>query len=112
MRLSEVVERLDLKVLCGGDRLSRDVGAGYVSDLMSDVIAHAREGAVWVTVQTHMNIVAIAVMRELAAILLAGGREPEPQTLARAVEQGVTLLSTPLPAFEVVGRLHGLGLGG
>jgi predicted transcriptional regulator len=112
MRLSEVVDRLELAVLCGHEQLGREVRGGYASDLMSDVIGNAGEGAVWVTVQTHLNVVAIAVMKDLAAIVLAGGREPEPETLARARDEGVPLLASRLPAFEVAGRLYGLGLRG
>ena len=112
MRLIEIVERLELTVLCGREHLEREVRGGYASDLMSDVIGNAGEAVVWVTVQTHLNIVAIAIMKDLAAIVLAGGREPEPETLARARDESVPLLSSRLAAFELVGRLYGLGLRG
>ncbi len=112
MRLTEVVERLGLAVLCGAGQLEREVRGGYASDLMSDVIGNAGEGFVWVTVQTHVNTVAVAVMKELAAIAVAGGHRPEAGTLARAAEEGVVILASPLPAFELAGRLYGMGVRG
>jgi hypothetical protein len=112
MRLTEVVERLGLAVLTGAGQLGREVEGGYASDLMSDVIGNAGEGSVWITVQTHVNVVAVAVMKDLAAVVLAGGHEPEPSTLAKARDEGVVLLASPLAAYELAGRLYGMGLRG
>lgn len=83
---------------------------GYVSDLISDVLANATKGVLWVTHQTHQNTVAAASLRELAGIVLANGREPEEDTLQKAQAENVALLASNLPAFELVGRLYGLGL--
>jgi hypothetical protein len=110
MRLSEVARALDLELRAGG--LEAEVGGGYASDLMSDVIAHAEAGDLWLTVQIHANIVAVAAMKELAGIVLVGGREPEAETLRKAEAKKVTLLSSRLPAFELAGRLYQLGLRG
>ncbi|MDH3683960.1 MAG: DRTGG domain-containing protein [Acidimicrobiia bacterium] len=111
MQLSEVIDRLGLEVRSGHDRLAREVTGGYVSDLISDVLAHAGEGAVWVTLQRHQNIVAAASMKELAGIVLVSGREPEDETLAKARLENIPLLVSRLPAFELVGRLWDLGIG-
>ena len=110
MRLRELAERLSLRIFCGDDRLDREVSGGYASDLMSDVIAHAREGEIWLTLQTHLNIVAVALTKDLAAVALTGGREPDPDTLGRAREEGIPILSSPLNAFELAGRLYELGI--
>jgi predicted transcriptional regulator len=112
MRLKELVEALDLEVHCGEEHLDREVTGGYVSDLMSDVIAHAEEGTLWVTLQTHANTAAVAAMKELSAVVLIGGRRPEPETLEKARARGVPLLASGLPAFELVGRLYSLGVRG
>ena len=110
MRLSEVARALGLELRSGS--LEAEVGGGYVSDLMSDVIAHAEAGDLWLTVQGHANIVAVAAMKELAGIVLVGGREPEAETLQKAAATRVTLLSSSLSAFELAGRLYRLGLRG
>jgi hypothetical protein len=110
MRLLELVESLTLDVKTPGADLTKEVKAGYVSDLLSDVIGHAPEGALWVTLQTHLNIVAVASLKGLAGIVLANGRTPEADTLKKASEMKVPVISSGLPAFELVGRLYDLGL--
>jgi serine kinase of HPr protein (carbohydrate metabolism regulator) len=111
MNLAELVERLSLKVYAGGEALARAVGGGYAGDLLSDVIANGKKDQVWITIQVHPNIVAVAVLKELAAIVVANGREPAAETVDRARKEQVPILGTALTAFELAGRLHGLGLG-
>jgi hypothetical protein len=112
MNLAELVERLDLKVYAGGKGLARPVSGGYASDLLSDVMAHGQKDHLWVTLQVHPNIVAVAVLKELAAIVLVNGRQPAPETSEQAEKKQVPLVGTPLSAFELVGRLYGLGIKG
>ena len=112
MTLREVVEKLGMKPVSALSRLSQEFTSGYVSDLLSDVMANAKAGDVWVTLQIHQNIVAVAALKELAAIIVIGGRRPEKQTLAKAEEEKIPILLTELPAFEVVGRLYQMGISG
>jgi len=112
MNLDEIVDRLDLKIHTGGKDLARTIGGGTASDLLSDVIAHGRKDDLWITLQIHPNIVAVAVLKELAAILLVNGREPSAETIERAEKERIPLLGSPLSAFECVGRLYGLGIKG
>jgi hypothetical protein len=112
MQLQDIVQKLGLDVHTAAGRLGRAVHRGYASDILSDVMAHARPGDLWVTLQTHVNTVAVAELKELAAIVLAGGRRPDPETLEKAAQREIPLLSSPLPKFELVGRLYQLGLRG
>ena len=112
MNLLEIIQRLKLEVKAGDQFLSNEVEGGYASDLISDVIANAQEGDLWVTLQTHQNTIAVASMKELAGVVLVNGREPEPETLQKAREEDVPLLVSALPAFELIGRLHNMGLSG
>ena len=112
MTLSEIAQKLRLEVKAGDDALANEARGGYASDLLSDVIAHAREGDLWVTLQTHHNTIAVASMKELAGIVLVHGRQPEPDTLEKAQEEHIPLLVSPLPAFELIGQLYNLGLSG
>lgn len=82
----------------------------YVSDLLSDVLANAQPGVLWVTIHTHRNILSVAAMKDIAAILFTCGREPAAAIIAEAVEQGIWLLSTPLNTYETAGRLWKAGL--
>ncbi len=112
MKLKDIVQSLDLKVITGENRLNCEVHRGYASDLMSDVIANAEKGDLWITLQIHVNIVAVAVMKELSGIVLINGRNPEAETLERADGEGIPLLGSDLPAFELIGRLYQLGITG
>jgi hypothetical protein len=112
MRLSEIAARLDLEVRSARRAMGEEVRGGYASDLLSDVMAHAEEGDLWVTLQIHVNIVAVAAMKELAGIVLINGREPEAETVAKAEEKGIPILVSRQPAFELIGRLYELGVPG
>ncbi|MCX8117693.1 MAG: DRTGG domain-containing protein [Desulfobacterota bacterium] len=112
MKLEDLVRALGLEVKAGRDRLDQPVSGGYVGDLLSDVLAHSEKGNIWVTIQTHPNIVAVASMKELSAVLLAGGREPDAEALQKAEEEEIPLLRSSLSAFELVGRLYQLGVAG
>ncbi|MFH1092456.1 MAG: serine kinase [Pseudomonadota bacterium] len=108
MILSEIVAELGLKVLAGGDALNREVTGGYAGDLLSDVMANSQKGHLWVTLQGHVNVVAVGVLRELAGIVLIKDRTPAPDTLAKAQVEGLPILQSSLHAFELTGRLYTL----
>jgi predicted transcriptional regulator len=110
--VSDIVKNFGLQTRAGRDRLLQEVTGGYASDLLSDVIAHSRKGNIWITIQTHPNIVAVATMKELSGIILTGGRAPDADTVQKAEEEGIPLLVSPLYTFELVGRLYRIGISG
>jgi len=110
MTLGEVVKALNLRVQTGSEGLGRTISGGYVSDLLSDVIAGAKEGDLWVTIQLHQNIVAVAFLNNLAGIVIVGGREPDAETLKKAEEQGVPIMLTSMKSYEVAGKLYEMGI--
>ena len=110
MKLKELAEQLGWELKTQNVPVEAEVQTGYASDLLSDVLANSIEGDLWVTRQTHLNIVAIAVMRDLSGILLVNGAQPDPDTVEKAVEKMVPIFRTPLPTFEIVGRLYQLGI--
>jgi serine kinase of HPr protein (carbohydrate metabolism regulator) len=112
MNLNDLVKEFGLDVKTGSGHLDREVTGGYVSDLLSDVLAHGEEGNVWVTLHIHQNIVAVASHKDLAGVILAQGRQPEKDTIAQAEKENIPILVTDLPAFEVVGRLYKAGIRG
>lgn len=112
MIVAEAAKRIDGTFLAGAEAADREVLGGYASDLLSDVIANSREGDIWLTMQKHVNIVAVAQLKGLACIVLVNGRQPEPDTVKRADEEHIPLISTPFTAFEVVGILYSLGTRG
>lgn len=111
MNLQALIAKLNLTVLT----TPRDFSAitpqgGYASDLLSCVIAGAQPDNLWVTLQAHMNVVAVAALREVAAVIITENAQPEADVLAKANEQGVILLGTSAPSYEVVGKLWELGI--
>ncbi len=112
MKLRELVEKFDLQIQCAADRLEREIKGGYVSDLLSDVIANGRVGDVWITLQIHQNIVGVASLKDLAAIIIINGRQPEENTIEKAENEGIPIMVSKMSAFELVGRLYDAGISG
>jgi hypothetical protein len=103
---------MNLRVMVGHGKLSAEVGGGYASDLLSDVLANSASGHVWITLQAHQNIVAVASMKGIVGIILVSGREPQEDTLQKAADEAIPIMMTDLPAFEVIGRLYEMGIRG
>jgi hypothetical protein len=112
MKLSEIVKEFGLEVKAGAGNLDQEVTGGYASDLLSDVLAHAEDGVLWVTLHIHQNVVAVASHKGLSGIVLVQGRQPEKDTIAKAEAENIPILVTALPAFELVGRLYKAGVRG
>jgi hypothetical protein len=108
MDVKTIAKSLGLELYCGENWLEGPVDGGYTGDLLSDVMANARKGNVWVTRQVHQNTVAVASLKELSAIIVVYGGKPDPETLSRAEKEGIPILGSALPAFEVVGKIFKL----
>lgn len=126
MRLRELVRVLDLEELttalapademCGEDigeeSDDADITQGYASDLLSDVLANAPTGGVLVTLQVHLNVIAVASHAGLRAVIFSCGRRPDDDVVQRAGDEGLSLFTSAADTFELVGRLYELGLRG
>jgi len=108
MKVSEIVEKLGLTVFAGQQGLDREITGGYVSDLLSDVMGNSQEGQLWITLQVHQNVMAIASLKDLAAILLVNNLEPEENTEVASNKEGIPVLGTSLTTFEIAGKLYQL----
>lgn len=111
INLATIIEKLDLAVLTEEKDFSQiSVKAGYTSDLLSCVMAGAPNQSIWVTIQAHNNIVAVAALLELSAIIITEGAMPDPATIQKADEESITLLQTQQNSFQTVGKLWELGI--
>jgi hypothetical protein len=112
MNLQTIAHELGLESLTPGlvGAGETEVTAGYTSDLLSDVLANAPKGGVLVTLQVHLNVVAVASHAELSAVIFSSGRKPEPEVVERAIGESLHLYVTEADTFEVVGRLFALGV--
>jgi predicted transcriptional regulator len=108
MKVTDIITALDLKVISGNNGLTNEVGGGYVSDLLSDVMGNAKEGDVWITLQTHQNIIAVGSLKDISAIIIVKGLLPETDTIEKSNIENIPVLSTVLDTFNITGRLFEL----
>lgn len=108
MKITDIIQHLDLKVLSGQNGLSNEIKGGYVSDLLSDVMGNAKEGEIWITLQTHQNIIAVASLKDIAAIIIVKGADPEKDTIEKSNIENIPLLGTELDTFTIAGRVFEL----
>jgi predicted transcriptional regulator len=110
MKLSKLIENFPVKVATQHEIIpDYDITGGISSDLLSYVMANAKEGNIWITIQTHQNIVAVASLTNLAAIIIVGGAQPDQDTLSRASQEDIPILTTDLPAYEFILRMAAFG---
>jgi BioD-like phosphotransacetylase family protein len=114
MTLGDIATKLGLEVLTPDLPIegSADIGRAHASDLLSEVLANAPSGGLLLTIQVHMNVIAVALHAGLAGVVFTGGMRPEEAVRKRAVQEGLPLLCTAETTFDTAGRLYELGLRG
>ena len=112
MNVCELCGLLEGKLLTNEENAGREVACGYACDLLSWVMAHGKKGMAWITVQTHMNVIAVASLMEMSAVILPEGIAMEEASLQKAREEGVTVLQSELTAYELCARMASHGLPG
>ena len=110
MKVKDLVDKFGLTVVAGEKGLENEVKGGHCGDLLSEVMGNAIVGCVWVTVQGHQNIVAVAVLREMVAIVITGGGKPDSETIDKAEKEDIALLTYPGSAFELSGKFYTEGI--
>jgi len=111
MTVKDLVDKFGLAVTAGESGLDRKVTDGYCGDLLSEIMGNAPIGCAWMTVQGHQNIVAVAVLREMAAIIITGGQSPDDETIQKADQEGIPILRWPNSSYSLAGRLFSAGVG-
>jgi hypothetical protein len=110
--LKEVVEKLKIEPVSSTSSLDRAIAGGYASDLLSCAMKGAKKDYLWVTLQSHLNVVAVASLSGLAGVIITEGNRPDAETLSKAESEGVALWVTPRTTFSIVGELASLGVRG
>lgn len=110
MKVSELMTLLDAKCVTEGANLDAEISCGYSCDLLSWVLAHGKQGMAWCTVQTHVNVIAVSVLMEMACVILVESVQAEEASLNKAVEEGMPVLSTTKTAYEVCGIMNKAGI--
>lgn len=110
MNIKELTDTGDFKVITGVFNPDINITGGYTSDLLSDVMANAKKDNVWITLQTHLNITAVASLKEIAAVIVVMNREISKETIDKAMEEKITILTTHLTSFQISGKLYESGI--
>ena len=108
MTVAELVNKLGLEVFSGSEGLDRIIDGASVSDLLSDVMGNADQGNIWITLQVHKNITAVALLKEISCIILVNNHKPSPEAIEQSNAEKIPLLGTTLPAYEITGRIYSL----
>lgn len=108
--VAQLMEPLELTLLTPDAELAREVTSACVCDLLSFVMARGEAGMAWITVQTHLNVIAVASLCEFSCVIIAEGSAVEPETLAKAAGEGIPVLRSALSEYTLGGRLYALGV--
>ena len=112
MIVKELIELIEAKDMTPETDKGVEVSCGYTCDLLSWVMAHGAAGMAWVTVQTHMNVIAVASLMEMAAVIIPEDIEMEEATLQKAKEEDITVLQSSRTAYELCALMAEAGLPG
>ncbi len=108
MTVKELILGLDLKPIAGERGTDNRTKGVYICDLLSWVMSHAQMGNIWITVQTNINIVAVAHLTEVACIIIPEDINVDAQAIDRANKEGIPILSYHLNSYELACRISAL----
>ncbi len=110
MNIQQMMPLIQGKMLTLDSDLDRSISSAYVCDLLSWVMARGKQDMAWITVQTHLNVIAIAALHEMSCVILPENIQMEESSVHKAQEEGIAVISSPLSAFELCGILAQQGI--
>ncbi|MFH1159952.1 MAG: DRTGG domain-containing protein [bacterium] len=108
MKLQEIIEKLSLITLTNVE--DKEISGAFISDMLSDVMSSAQAGNIWLTVQTHKNVVSAANLIDISAVVVTNGKKVPEDTIELANRFHVIILSSPLSSFQLASKLVEAGL--
>lgn len=110
MTVAELCKQLDLGVAAGEVGLDRTVDGCYIGDLLSLAMSHVDQDNVWITIQTNMNVVAVATLSEAGCVIIADGFSPDEAAAQKANAEEIPILTTSKSAYQLAAALADLGI--
>ncbi len=108
MKLTELIEKMGLTLVAGTE--SKEVSGCYIGDLMSLAMARLEEGNVWITIQTNLNVVAVAALKEAGCVILADGAVLDGDAKAKADSEEIPVLASEKSAYTLAKELGALSV--
>ena len=108
MTVIQLKKELALKIFSGSLGIERERGDAYCTDVLSDALGHARPHQLWITIQQHKSVMAIASLKKLSALLLPKGVQPDQDTMEESNREGIPILGSEMEYFELAGRVYEL----
>lgn len=104
----KIINSLELKPYTGPATVLRQPRGAYCGDLLSDVLARAAPGDIWITIQRHRNVIAVASLINLNGVIITGGRIPEADTISTAERESIPLFTTSFDNFQTSAKLYNI----
>jgi len=106
MKINVFAEKMKMKILTGNSGLNRDITELYACDLLSFVMSHGSRECGWITIHTHINTVAVALMGEIPCIIVPEGIKEDEMTINKAIEEGIAILSSDENSYNICWKAH------
>lgn len=110
MTVAELCEKSEFKIVAGIVETENEIKGCYIGDLLSLAMAKVQEGFVWITIQTNINVVAVASLQDAACVIIADGLVPDENTVAKAEEERIPILTSEMSAYEIAKYLGESGI--
>ncbi len=110
MKVKEFAEKTQWSYIGDEAALDKEISGVFCGDLLSWEMGNAKSGQLWLTVQTHLNVVAVAQLKEISALIIVSGAQAEAETIERAKEEGLAIFQIDQSAYEACCACHALGL--
>lgn len=107
MTLDKLAGLIDAQIAVKG---TREAESAMATDLLSWAMGKGVENMAWVTIQTHMNVIAVSSLLEFSCVILPNGAFMEPPVINKALQEGIAVLYSPLSTYEICGRLYAGGI--
>ncbi len=104
-KVSDLIKLLELELIAGEGGLDNTISGVYIGDLLSWVMAHLQAGNIWITIQTHVNILAVALLADASCIIIPEYAEIDSQTVEKANHEGIPLLRSKHSAYQLAIRI-------
>jgi len=111
MKLSEIITELDLENINNkpiNDKIT--IKSCYVCDLLSQVLAGAKSDSIWITIQSHLNVIGVALMTGISAVIVCEGHAVPDNVIQKADDENIAIFQSKESAYNLAGKLYECGI--